>query len=166
MSIFFIYGLCKLNLIKVNNVFKRICIIYLYKCTEFEFFFIDKTSHWRFWKHYLFLHAVYQCEHVLCKLGGRGGGRLPPHSEIWRILLITFVGEWGFAKCLLFVLATTFSNNTFPFFLFYLLIVITMRLNSVKLRVLIRYYLCFLFFVLQSLVVENIFDKIWGKKTW
>ena len=162
MSIFFIYGLCKLNLIKVNNVFKRICIIYLYKCTEFEFFFIDKTSHWRFWKHYLFLHAVYQCEHVLCKLGGR---RLPPHSEIWRILLITFVGEWGFAKCLLFVLATTFSNNTFPFFLFYLLIVITMRLNSVKLRVLIRYYLCFLFFVLQSLVVENIFDKIWGKKT-
>ena len=97
--------------------------------------------------------------------GGRGG-RLPPHSEIWRILLITFVGEWGFAKCLLFVLATTFSNNTFPFFLFYLLIVITMRLNSVKLRVLIRYYLCFLFFVLQSLVAENIFDKIWGKKTW
>ena len=97
---------------------------------------------------------------------GGGGGRLPPHSEIWRILLITFVGEWGFAKCLLFVLATTFSNNTFPFFLFYLLIVITMRLNSVKLRVLIRYYLCFLFFVLQSLVVENIFDKIWGKKTW
>ena len=106
--------------------------------------------------------------------GGGGGetpppptlpGRLPPHSEIWRILLITFVGEWGFAKCLLFVLATTFSNNTFPFFLFYLLIVITMRLNSVKLRVLIRYYLCFLFFVLQSLVVENIFDKIWGKKT-
>ena len=95
-----------------------------------------------------------------------GGGRLPPHSEIWRILLITFVGEWGFAKCLLFVLATTFSNNTFPFFLFYLLIVITMRLNSVKLRVLIRYYLYFLFFVLQSLVVENIFDKIWGKKTW
>ena len=165
MSIFFIYGLCKLNLIKVNNVFKRICIIYLYKCTEFEFFFIDKTSHWRFWKHYLFLHAVYQCEHVLCKLGGRGG-RLPPHSEIWRILLITFVREWGFAKCLLFVLATTFSNNTFPFFLFYLLIVITMRLNSVKLRVLIRYYLCFLFFVLQSLVAENIFDKIWGKKTW
>ena len=132
------------------------------------FFFIDKTSHWRFWKHYLFLHAVYQCEHVLCKLGGGGRlpGRLPPHSEIWRILLITFVGEWGFAKCLLFVLATTFSNNTFPFFLFYLLIVITMRLNSVKLRVLIRYYLCFLFFVLQSLVVENIFDKIWGKKTW
>ena len=98
--------------------------------------------------------------------GGRLPGRLPPHSEIWRILLITFVGEWGFAKCLLFVLATTFSNNTFPFFLFYLLIVITMRLNSVKLRVLIRYYLCFLFFVLQSLVVENIFDKIWGKKTW
>ena len=143
-------------------MFKRICIIYLYKCTEFEFFFIDKTSHWRFWKHYLFLHAVYQCEHVLCKLGGG----LPPHSEIWRILLITFVGEWGFAKCLLFVLATTFSNNTFPFFLFYLLIVITMRLNSVKLRVLIRYYLCFLFFVLQSLVVENVFDKIWGKKTW
>ena len=118
-----------------------------------------------------FENIIYSCMQstsvnmFYANLGGGGGGH-PPHSEIWRILLITFVGEWGFAKCLLFVLATTFSNNTFPFFLFYLLIVITMRLNSVKLRVLIRYYLCFLFFVLQSLVVENIFDKIWGKKTW
>ena len=152
-------------------MFKRICIIYLYKCTEFEFFFLLIRHHTGD-----FENIIYSCMQSTsvnmfsANWGGGGGerlpGRLPPHSEIWRILLITFVGEWGFAKCLLFVLATTFSNNTFPFFLFYLLIVITMRLNSVKLRVLIRYYLCFLFFVLQSLVVENIFDKIWGKKTW
>ena len=152
-------------------MFKRICIIYLYKCTEFEFFFLLIRHHTGDFENiiYSFMQSI-SVNMFSANWGGWGGGRLPgrlpPHSEIWRILLITFVGEWGFAKCLLFVLATTFSNNTFPFFLFYLLIVITMRLNSVKLRVLIRYYLCFLFFVLQSLVVENIFDKIWGKKTW
>ena len=33
-------------------------------------FLIDKTSHWIFGKcYYLFLYEVYQCEHVLCKLG-------------------------------------------------------------------------------------------------
>ena len=36
----------------------------------FWVFYIDKTSHWIFWKrYYLFLRAVYQCGHVLCKLG-------------------------------------------------------------------------------------------------
>ena len=150
-------------------MFKRICIIYLYKCTEFEFFFLLIRHHTGDFENIIYSCMQSTSVNMFSANWGGGGrlpGRLPPHSEIWRILLITFVGEWGFAKCLLFVLATTFSNNTFPFFLFYLLIVITMRLNSVKLRVLIRYYLCFLFFVLQSLVVENIFDKIWGKKTW
>ena len=34
------------------------------------FFIIEKTLHWIFWNCYcLFLCAVYQCEHVLCKLG-------------------------------------------------------------------------------------------------
>ena len=49
-------------------VFKRICINYLHKCTEYFFvFFIDKTSYWIFWKfYYLFLFAVYQFEHILC----------------------------------------------------------------------------------------------------
>ena len=67
-----------------------------YFCWDIDFFlvssfyfpFIEKTLHWIFWKCYsLFLHAVYQCEHVLCKLGelphfgkivffeGGGGGR-------------------------------------------------------------------------------------------
>ena len=59
-----------------NCVF--IMFINFYFCWDIDFFlvsslfvfFIEKTLHWIFWKCYsLFLYAVYQCEHVLFKLG-------------------------------------------------------------------------------------------------
>ena len=80
---------------KICINYERICINYLHKWTEFEYFcfFIDKISHSVFWKcYYLFLYEVYQFEHVLCKLAGRlspilikmvfWGGELPPLRKL------------------------------------------------------------------------------------
>ena len=88
-NFFIIKRLCNLSLEKVSYhiVFKRICINYLHKYTEYFFaFFIGKTSYWIFWKlYYLSLFAVYQFEHVLCKLG-RGSPHFDKNGIFWKKL--------------------------------------------------------------------------------
>ena len=54
-------------------MFKRICIIFLHKCTKFKYFcfFSLKRYYIGFFENtYLFVYAVYPIEHVPHRLGG------------------------------------------------------------------------------------------------
>ena len=50
-------------------IFLLLLTCWFFSSFKFSFLFIENKLRWSFWKRYwLFLHGVYQCEHVLCKL--------------------------------------------------------------------------------------------------